>query len=295
MTSPVSPSGAAQQGAEPSTPVRSPVAGSSPQFSRSLLFFLPEPKPAASMRLFCFPHAGGGPLAFFDWQARLGPEIECVTVQYPGRGQRMREAPKADVASLVEEVADGLLIGADKPFAFYGQSFGAIVAFETARLLRRQGFPGPLALYLGAVRPPQIPSPHPPLRHLPDAEFAAAVQARYGGIPAAILRDRDAMEVFLPPMRADFAAYETYVYHPEEPLAIPLCLFAGEGDTAVDPQTLGRWREHCTGDFEQRTLPGGHFFAGASGALLSEILRSRMMLDEEHSDTFVNKENKRER
>jgi medium-chain acyl-[acyl-carrier-protein] hydrolase len=241
-----------------------------------LLFFLPEPKPTASMRLFCFPHAGGGPLAFFGWQARLGPEIECITVQYPGRGQRMREIPKTEIASLAEEVTHGLQAKSDKPFAFYGHSFGAIVAFETAQHLRRQGCAGPQALYLGAVRPPQIPSPHPPLRRLPDAEFAAGVQARYGGIPEAILRDRDAMEVFLPPMRADFAAYETYIYQPEAPLAVPICVFAGEGDTAVDPQKLDRWREHTTGSFEQRTLPGGHFFMSVSAVLLSEILRDRI-------------------
>ncbi len=295
MTSPVSALGTAQQGTESHAANRLPGAGSSAQSGRSLLFFLPEPKPAASIRLFCFPHAGGGPLAFFDWQARLGPEIECVTIQYPGRGQRIRETPKTDILALAEEVAGGLQAKSDKLFAFYGHSFGAIVAFETARLLRRQGFAGPRALFLGAVRPPQLPSPHPPLRHLPDAEFAAGVQARYGGIPEAILRDRDAMEVFLPPMRADFAAYETYLYQPEAPLAIPICVFAGEGDTAVDPQKLDRWREHTSESLEQRTLPGGHFFMSVSAALLSDILRERMIAHLKHSEASVNIHCKRDK
>jgi medium-chain acyl-[acyl-carrier-protein] hydrolase len=278
MTSPVFPPGAAQQGAEPSVPDRSPVAGPSVQSGRPLLFFLPEPKPAASMRLFCFPHAGGGPLAFFDWQSRLGPAIECISIQYPGRGQRIRETPKSDIDALVAEVTEGLQAWLDKPFVFYGHSFGAIVAFETARRLRRQGCSELRALYLGAARPPHLPSQHSPLHTLPDAAFAAAVQARYGGIPETILRDSEAMAVFLPPMRADFTAYETYVYRAEKPLALPICVFGGEDDAAADPGILEQWRQHCSDRFEQVILPGGHFFSSASAAAFAEALQYRLTL-----------------
>ena len=84
-------------------------------------FLVVQPRRYAAVRLFCFPHAGGGPSAFFSWLPLLGPEIECVSVQYPGRGQRVKEQPVTRIAELVRVISTGISSFADKPFAFYQQ------------------------------------------------------------------------------------------------------------------------------------------------------------------------------
>src|SRR5580692_6802109 len=81
-------------------------------------FFVPQPRPGAALRLLCFPHAGGAPTAFFPWNAPLGPEIECVSVQYPGRGQRFREEPLNSISDLADEISTRLTDFSDKPLAF---------------------------------------------------------------------------------------------------------------------------------------------------------------------------------
>lgn len=228
-------------------------------------FFIPQPRPEARSRLFCFPHAGGSPIFFFDWAERLGPEIECVCVQYPGRGSRLREKPLFSVHDLVEEIGKGFPAIVEKPFTLYGHSFGGIVAFELTRKLRNFGYPLPNQLFVGATRPPHLESPFSPIHGLPDDKFVEAIQTRYGGIPPAIYRSPELLEIFLPAMRADFTAYETYCFQPNEPLDLPICAFAGANDTAVATASVREWSLHTRAGFDINVYPGGHFFPATSG------------------------------
>ena len=248
-------------------------------------FVITRPRPAAASRLFCFPHAGGGPVAFFEWSQRLDPAVECVSLLYAGRGPRLREKPSVRVEDLVGEIAAGLAKFSDKPFAFYGHSFGGIVAFELARTLRRSGLPGPEHLFVGAARPPHMELPFSPIHAAPDEEFIASVQARYGGMPAAILQDPEILDMFLPPMRADFTAYETYRFQPGDPLDIPITAFGGADDTAVKVETLREWSLHTAASFDMNVLPGGHFFPTTSGKQLIEAVQVRMDARPQHQNS----------
>ena len=239
-------------------------------------FVVATPQSTAATRLFCFPHAGGGPVVFFEWSQRLGREIECVGIQYPGRGQRLREEPLTTVCAIVDEISHGLAQFFDKPFAFYGHSFGGIVAFELARQLRRKGMPEPDHLFVGAARAPHLKGPHPPIHMLPEEEFVANVQSRYGGIPAEIYRDPEVLKMFMPAMRADFTAYETYEFQVEDPLKVPITAFAGEEDRAVKPACLSEWAFHTVGAFDMKVLPGGHFFPTKSATDLIQALQRQI-------------------
>ncbi len=239
-------------------------------------FVIARARPEAVSRLFCFPHAGGGPVAFFDWSERFGAETECVALQYAGRGQRLRERPLTSVEALVKEIAGNVAGLLDKPFSFYGHSFGGVVAFELAREMRRLGLPEPDHLFVGASRPPHLEREYPPIHHLADGEFVENVQTRYGGIPAAIYRDPEVLEMFLPAMRADFTAYETYRFSPGAPLDLPIAAFAGADDRAVKPETLGEWTVHTTSDFDLTVLPGGHFFPTTSAKQLTRAMETRI-------------------
>ena len=51
----------------------------------------------------------------------------------------MREQSIVDLEALVKYLAAEIQPYVDKPFAFYGHSMGALVAYETVRELRRTG------------------------------------------------------------------------------------------------------------------------------------------------------------
>lgn len=240
------------------------------------LFVVPKSRADAPYRLFCFPYAGGSAAAFFDWSERLGADIECVAIQYAGRGKRLRERPFVRIEEIVGEVRRNFALWNDKPFAFYGHSFGATVAFELSRQLSRSGAPTPFHLFAGAARPPHLERPFPPISQLPDEEFLEAVQTRYGGIPREIYADREVLEFFLPALRADFAAFETYSFEPGEPLEAPITVFSGDQDSMVSVDVLDQWAIHTNAGLDVTVLPGGHFFNGQSAAQLVRELQIRM-------------------
>ncbi|WP_433393281.1 thioesterase II family protein [Micromonospora sp. KLBMP9576] len=212
---------------------------------------------SAPLQLFCLPYAGGGPSVFRRWQDQLGPDVEVLAVQLPGREHRIDESPVFRIADIASAVADR----ARGPYAIYGHSMGGRVGFEVVRELRRAGRPLPLRLYVGAARAPHVvaPSNFDGLSMVDDDELLRRLDAG-GGLPAGLLEYRELVELLLPMLRADFAQVDGYRYIPEEPLPVPIVAFSGRGDDTVSPEHSAGWREHSAAGFTLHEIDGGHFF-----------------------------------
>lgn len=219
----------------------------------------PRPRPGAPLRLFCLPHAGGGASAFRAWADVLPAEVEVCPVQLPGREARMAEPAIDRMEPLVEALSDALRPFDEEPFALFGHSNGALVAFELARRLRREGRYGPVHLFASGRRAPDVPSPRPPVAHLPDDEFLADLR-EMGGTPAEVLAHPELMRILLPLLRADVRVNETYVFTEEEPLACPVTAYGGLLDPKASREDVEAWRRHTAGAFTVRFFPGDHFF-----------------------------------
>jgi medium-chain acyl-[acyl-carrier-protein] hydrolase len=227
----------------------------------------PRPAPAAGLRLFCFPYAGGGASVFYTWPRALPPEVEVCAVQFPGREARISEKPFSGVHSLVDALADVLPPWMDRPFAFFGHSNGGLVAFELARRLRRDGRRGPAHLFVSGRPAPQMPLPEEAIHALPEPEFLQALR-RFRGTPEEILRNAEIMQMISPTLRADFSIAETYVHTPGPPLAIPVSAYGGVGDDEVPETHIEGWREQTTAAFRKVMFPGDHFFLNSDRELL---------------------------
>jgi medium-chain acyl-[acyl-carrier-protein] hydrolase len=232
-----------------------------------------RPNPGASLRLFCFPYAGGSAQIYRAWTGLL-PTVEVCPVQLPGRGRRMKEGSFTSLVPLVENLARDLLPQLDKPFAFFGHSMGALISFELARFLRREHGLLPAQLFLSARRAPQLPNTERPLHDLPEAEFIKELRL-LDGTPEEVLEHRELLSLMLPFLRADFEVCETYAYQPEPALDCPITAFGGLQDHGVSRAQLDAWREHTTGAFSLRMFPGAHFFIndGSQSSLLQVLSR----------------------
>src|SRR6059058_3650797 len=95
----------------------------------------------SGVRLICFPHAGGSASAYVPLARALAPEVEVLAVQYPGRQDRRHEPPIEDVNRLADLAADVLPTDSARPYALFGHSMGALVAYETALRLSQDERP----------------------------------------------------------------------------------------------------------------------------------------------------------
>jgi medium-chain acyl-[acyl-carrier-protein] hydrolase len=202
-------------------------------------------------------------------------DVEWCIVQLPGREARWREAPYTRVDAVTPALADAVGPLLSDPFVFFGHSLGSLVAFELARLLWHDHGILPRQLVCSAHRAPHLPNRHTTIGHLSDDDFIREVNRRYGGVPAAVLENREVLELMLPGLRADFTMYETYQYREEAPLPCPIAALGGSQDAYVEQAEIEGWKTHTSSDFSHQMLPGDHFFVQAHrGALLESILRA---------------------
>lgn len=233
--------------------------------------YRPEPSDSRRIRLFCFPCAGSGAAVYRLWPEEMPDEVEVCRIQLPGRESRLRERPFERLDRLVETLFDVARPYFDLPFAFFGHSMGAQIAFELARKCRRQLSAEPVHLFVAGSRAPGL-SNEPHIHRLPEDEFIQAMRSRYGGVPDAVTQNRELLDLVLPLLRADLAVLESHEYVPEQPLDCPISVFGGLDDAWVSCDHLTAWAQHTRGAHTLKMYSGDHFFVGSQRASLISMV-----------------------
>jgi medium-chain acyl-[acyl-carrier-protein] hydrolase len=210
-------------------------------------------------------------VAFFHWPKLLPPDVEVWAVSLPGRGARFQERPFSRLRDLLDALLPVLLPELQEPFAFFGHSMGALIAFETARRLCGMGAALPSQLVVSARPAPRFAARRAPIHELADEEFIEELR-RFGGTPAEAMENDELMKLVLPVVRADFALVETYFYAKASPLPVPIWAFGGAEDERIPRELLAGWKEETCADFALELFPGGHFYLDSGQpALLARL------------------------
>lgn len=245
-----------------------------------------EDPEAGEPALFCFPYAGGGTSPYRTWREAL-PDISVVAVRLPGRENRAQEPPFESMESLIEALGPEFLKIAKQPFAFYGHSMGAGIAFELTRWLRRRGKPLPFLLAVSSARAPQLRSE--PVAELDDEALVDRLRT-LGGMPPEVAEKPELLNLFLPAIRSDARLYSRYVYQAEQPLDIPLAVYGGAGDPSLESAHLDAWCDQTTASCARKDFPGGHFFFRQSRGEFLEALGvdvgEKLRLPSQHGSGF---------
>ncbi len=239
----------------PSRPGTPRPAGSNPW----LVSFGP-PGPARHLRLYCFSYAGGSAAIYQPWRARLDPGIELCAVQLPARGMRLAEPAERNLPVLLSRLAEVIAAQpAGVPFAFFGHSLGALLAFELARHLQRTGLPQPVKLIVSGSASPQLREPIEPLDEHDDDKMIERL-TQYNGTPTEVLQHAELMRLMAPAIRADFALVADYDYLPGPLLEMPITALAGQADDQTSREQIDGWARETRARFEQHWFDGDHFF-----------------------------------
>ncbi|MFI5916058.1 thioesterase II family protein [Dactylosporangium sp. NPDC051541] len=227
--------------------------------------------PAGRPRLVCFPHAGGAASYYFAYSRALAPEVDVLAVQYPGRQERRLEPLLDNVAALADAIAAALPRPDGVPFAFFGHSMGAVLAFEVTRRLQQDGRTLPEHVFVSGRRAPS--RWRPGAVHLKDDAGLVAEMRAVGGTDPRFFEDQELVAAALTATRNDYKAIERYEYHPGEPLTCPVTALVGDCDPQATVEDAEAWREHTAARFALRVFPGGHFYLDAQRAeVVSTIL-----------------------
>ncbi|MCP2321468.1 Surfactin synthase thioesterase subunit [Nocardia amikacinitolerans] len=221
-----------------------------------------HPSELSQVRLFCLPHAGGSASAYFKLSELLGPRIEVLAVQYPGRQDRRNERCVESIPVLAEMIASAMAEWIDRPYAIFGHSMGAIIGFELALRLGSGGAGEPVHLFASGRRAPST------IRdervHLLDDSGLVAELRRNGGTDQRLLADADLLSMILPATRSDYRAIENYVFTGSKLLSCPITALIGNTDRKCSLDEAAAWMRHTSAAFDLRTFEGGHFFLDAN-------------------------------
>ncbi|NIF15558.1 alpha/beta fold hydrolase [Pantoea sp. Cy-639] len=215
----------------------------------------------SALNLLCLPYSGASAMVYSRWRRKLPAWLQVRPVELPGRGARLGEPLHTDLKALARQLAAEQRQHTRAPYALFGHSLGALVAFELAHELRALGCPAPLALFASGTAAPTRREDYDAAKwRQPSSNEALIAELRtLGGTPEEVLGNQELMSLTLPVVQADFLLCGRYDYQQRAPLSCPLHVLAGTDDRASDEQ-LHAWRRETLGDYSLAKFPGGHFF-----------------------------------
>ena len=233
-----------------------------------------RPNPRAKLKLFCFPYAGGSSAIFSRWPKALAPDVDLWAAEYPGHGVRRAEPPLAQIERLADEFLSHLMPHLKAPFAVFGHSLGALVAFEILRRLRAgAGDAGrtPAGFFAAGCRAPAVQAERRAAELVSNPDFAAELRA-FSKMAADMPAHDELVTIATPALRADFEAWKTYDYAGEAALRCPVFAYGGLADPAVTRDDLDAWAGETSAAFGVRMFPGDHFFIHGAEPMLLRVL-----------------------
>lgn len=225
----------------------------------------------SAYNFFCFPHAGAGATFYASWVKSVPEKYSFFPVLYPMRENRRNEVMPSSIQELAKTIAvENIDLFRKKPCILFGHCFGAIVAYETALLLKKENCPTTLLIASGSGAPRNGNTEF----SLKDAQTAeiADMFISMGYLDHASKSNKIYLDFFMPVLKTDHLLLEDYIPSNEK-CGCPIYGIYGRDDCNTSADDVEKWSDFTGCSFSSKSYNGNHFFLDDEniGILFEEI------------------------
>jgi surfactin synthase thioesterase subunit len=212
--------------------------------------------------------------------------IVCfVPVQLPGRETRFDEPFLESIPELASQLAQVVLEAGRTRIAIFGHSMGALLGFETAHHLAREGVKISLLAVSAHASPGRSSAPEGGNEPELSERSALAVLESLGGTHPEILKHPELRMMLLERFLADTRALRQYAFHEAQPLSSNLLALGGREDDFVPPSLLDEWSRYASGRSRTILFPGGHFYLRDYGRAVRRCIALEILCPDGNSQS----------
>ncbi len=227
-------------------------------------------------QLFCLPFAGGNKYSYREFAEKAPSFLNVITVEYPGRGTRMKDILLSDINDLADDIYRQIspLIN-DQNYAIYGHSLGGLMTYLVTLKLLENNHKPPVHLFISGTTGPSAISRTEKKRHLLEKkEFIEAIR-ELDGMPEEILNNDELLHYFEPILRSDFKVSENYIYQERPRLNLPFTVITGTEED-MELTDIELWQKETNQVVDFKRMPGKHFFIFQHSFKMVEIISKKL-------------------
>ena len=181
-------------------------------------------------------------------------------VELAGKGYRMKEMGNDNILDMAEDAYEQIKGELDgTPFLIFAHSMGTLITYELLYILKEKANAVPFHVFLSGRYTPDVKSNEEHYK-LPDDEFLAMLKM-FKGTPKQFFEYPELIKIYLPIIRRDYQAIETYEYKGDrEKFDFDITAMSGREDCIVEPVQLEEWKRFTKKECDVHVYNGDHFY-----------------------------------
>jgi len=228
------------------------------------------------IKIFAIPFGGGSEYSYRKFKEFCPDELEFVPIELPGRGKRIDEKRLESLYELRDDIFNTIKDLLDEPYVIYGHSMGAILTALLAEKIELSNMPLPLSIFVSGSSGP-VTRKRLIKRHLLSDDKFIKMLSMVGGCPKEMLEDDKLLNLFLPILKSDFKAVETYIYNGIKKLNVPIHVMIGT-EEKLTLDVSNTWQEITDCKVNVYQFSGDHFFIYEHIEAILTLIKNKILL-----------------